>query len=84
MTAVMTFGLLVVITTALTEVAKKAFKLETNICPLASVILGIILVFVARSTETGTMVTEFSPVFTGVMAGLGASGLFDWKRYLGK
>lgn len=76
MSELLSFGFLVVLTTGLTEVLKRAIKMPTRFVPLTALVLGLILGVVAEFSLLGLV--------TGVAIGLSSCGLFDQKLILGK
>ena len=84
MTILPSFILLVAVTIAVVEILKRAFSLDTKICPLLSVVVGFVLTWITKGTGIGTLVGDFSVIFQGIVIGVSASGTFSWKKYLGK
>ena len=78
MTPIIAFGILVALTIGIVEVIKRALKFPKNIVPLLSVIIGIVLLLIAKATNFIDL-----NIFVGIVVGLSASGLFDQKKILG-
>ena len=72
MSELLSFGVLVLLTIGLTEVAKRALKLNERFVPLAALVLGFILCLVGNLTN----ITPLT-ILMGIAVGLSASGLFD-------
>lgn len=65
--------MVVAVIVGVTEVIKQAFKLPTRFAPLTALVLGV-LAFGALEGFTATT------VFTGIIAGLSAVGLYSGTR----
>jgi len=79
MEAITSFGVLVVITTAVVEVLKRATGLNKKFIPLTSLIVGLILNFIAVGFYFNSIT-----ILTGIVIGLSAAGLFDQTKLLKK
>jgi len=79
MEAITSFGVLVVITTAVVEVLKRATGLNKKFIPLTSLIVGLILNFIAVGFYFNSIT-----ILTGIAIGLSAAGLFDQTKLLKK
>jgi len=68
---------------AMTAGVKQAKSVSTEYLPLISVVFSIALSFVAMSFDVQFMGSWQVALFVGLVSGLGASGLYDWKHIVG-
>ncbi len=79
MTELYSFVVLVAITIGVSEVIKRAFRLDARFIPLVALVVGFILTLVGSLTDITTLT-----ILTGLAVGLSSCGLFDQKKLLNK
>jgi len=77
MTELVSFGALVLLTTGVVEVAKRALKLDTRFIPLAALVIGFVLCLIGNLTNI-TSIT----ILTGIAVGLSSVGLFAQSKII--
>jgi len=77
MDIVISFALLVALTTGVVEVIKRIIGVESKFLPLVALIVGILLTFLGGITNLTSLT-----ILTGIAVGLSAAGLFDHSKLL--
>ncbi|MBP6914414.1 hypothetical protein KBB74_02880 [Candidatus Parcubacteria bacterium] len=70
-------AILIPVVTGLAEVVKRLFKVNSDVMPFISVLIGLILAIVGFYTIPSIEITLFEAIFMGLVAGLSGCGLYD-------
>ncbi len=76
MDIVISFAVLVALTTGVVEALKKGIGIDSKFLPLTALVVGIVLTFLGGITNITSLT-----VLTGIAVGLSAVGLFDNLKY---
>jgi hypothetical protein len=77
MEIVISFAVLVALTTGVVEVIKRIIGIDSKFLPLTALVVGVVLTFLGGITNTTSLT-----VLTGIAVGLSAAGLFDHTKLL--
>ena len=78
MSELLSFGVLVLLTIGVVEVAKRALKLPKTIIPAVALVVGLVLTIVGNIADITSLT-----FLAGIAVGLSSVGLFDQKKLLG-
>ncbi len=73
---ILSYIVLVALTSGIVEVFKRALKLPKKFCPLLALVVGFLLTLVGSITDITSLA-----ILTGIAVGLGASGLYSNVKY---
>ena len=74
----MDIAIIIALTTALTQMVKTSFVVESKYAPILSIIVGVSLTFLYGGVEWQPL------LINGIIAGLSASGLYSGTKAINK